>query len=38
MKMKKKLVKRNKNNKVFINKVVAYTESWPVSLPGSLNF
>lgn len=36
--MKKKLVKRNKNNMVSIKKVVAFTEYWPVSLPGSLNF
>ncbi len=38
--MKKKLVKhkKDKNKKVTINKVVAFTEYWPNSLPGSLKF
>lgn len=33
----RKLKKRNKNNTVCVTKVIAFTESWPVSL-GSLNF
>lgn len=36
--MKKKLVKRKRNNKVSIKRVVAFSEYWPLSFPDGLNF